>query len=298
MSPAATPGRGGAVAALVFNAFVWGLSWWPLRGLHEAGLHPLWATAGVYAIATALLLAQAPRQLAEVLGRPGLWALTLAAGLTNAAFNWAVTLGDVVRVVLLFYLMPLWAVGLGWALLGERPDGRAALRIALALGGAALVLAPGGGPGGSLGLPEGLGLLGGFCFALNNVLLRREAAAPAGARALAMFLGGLLIAGGLAAALSLAGQVPAPARPWPLPGWLPLAGLLALAFIASNLALQHGAARLPAHVTAVVMLAEVPFAALSAVALGEQQLSAGMLAGGALILLAAALAGGRDPAGS
>ena len=34
----------------------------------------------------------------------------LAAGTTNATFNWAVTLGDVVRVVLLFYLMPLWAV--------------------------------------------------------------------------------------------------------------------------------------------------------------------------------------------
>ena len=30
------------------------------------------------------------------------------------AFNWAVTVGDVVRVVLLFYLMPAWSVLLAW----------------------------------------------------------------------------------------------------------------------------------------------------------------------------------------
>jgi hypothetical protein len=49
-----------------------------------------------------------------------LWVLVLAAGTTNATFNWAVTIGDVVRVVLLFYLMPLWAVLLARLLLKER----------------------------------------------------------------------------------------------------------------------------------------------------------------------------------
>ena len=34
-----------AAAALVFNALVWGLSWWPLRQLQGYGLHPLWTTA-------------------------------------------------------------------------------------------------------------------------------------------------------------------------------------------------------------------------------------------------------------
>jgi EamA domain-containing membrane protein RarD len=56
----------------------------------------------------------------ELLRTPALWVLVLAAGTTNATFNWAVTIGDVVRVVLLFYLMPLWAVLLARALLGER----------------------------------------------------------------------------------------------------------------------------------------------------------------------------------
>jgi drug/metabolite transporter (DMT)-like permease len=44
------------------------------------------------------------------------WALLAAAGLANAGINWAVTVGDVVRVVLLFYLMPAWVVLLAWRL--------------------------------------------------------------------------------------------------------------------------------------------------------------------------------------
>ena len=36
------------VLALLFNAFVWGVSWWPFRFLHQHGLHPLWATALMY----------------------------------------------------------------------------------------------------------------------------------------------------------------------------------------------------------------------------------------------------------
>ena len=42
-----------AVLALVFNATTWGLAWWPIRTLTEAGLHPLWATALIYVTATA-----------------------------------------------------------------------------------------------------------------------------------------------------------------------------------------------------------------------------------------------------
>ncbi len=45
-------------------------------------------------------------------------------------------------------------------------------------------------------LADWLGVVGGFSFALNNVMLRREAARPEEGRALAMFLGGALVAGG------------------------------------------------------------------------------------------------------
>ncbi|MCX2864383.1 DMT family transporter [Paucibacter sp. PLA-PC-4] len=278
-----------AYLALIFNALIWGLSWWPFRQFQAAGLHPLWATVTLYLISLGVISLSAGRAWREFLGTPSLWLIMLAAGATNTAFNWGVALGDVVRVVLLFYLMPLWAVLLARLILGERLTGLALLRMMLALGGAAVVLAPeqGGFPLPS-GLADWLGVLGGFTFALNNVMLRRESHRGAHARALAMFSGGVLVAGSAALLMGAQGMVP-----WPsLPGWiwlLPLTGMAVLFFF-SNLALQYGAARLPANVTAIVMLVEVPAAAISALWLGGGSLDLKTAIGGACIVAAAVLA--------
>ena len=276
--------RGGLPAlALLANAFIWGVSWWPFRQLESRGLHPLWATLLIYLLAVAAITLWRPAAWGQLMRAPALWVLVLAAGTTNAAFNWGVTIGDVVRVVLLFYLMPVWAVLLARLLLQERLSAGTGLRVVLALAGAAIVLRPAGG-GWPLPqtLPEWLGVVGGFSFALNNVMLRREARQPEAARALAMFLGGALVAGALAAALSLQGAVPG--LPAPALGWLAGAVLMGAAFLAGNLALQYGAARLPAHVTAVVMVTEVLFAAGSAVLLGAGSLTLPLLLGGTLIV--------------
>ncbi|MBX3603561.1 MAG: DMT family transporter [Rubrivivax sp.] len=276
------------VLALLLNAFTWGVSWWPFRWLQQHGLHPLWATALIYLAAVVAITLARPQAWRQLFAAPVLWVLVAAAGTTNATFNWAVTIGDVVRVVLLFYLMPLWAVLLARALLGERLTPWAALRVAMALAGAAIVLQP---AGGGWPLPrtpaEWLGVVGGFSFALNNVMLRREAHQPESARALAMFLGGALVALLLAGALALHGTLSRP--PAPEPAWLAGAAALTLAFLAGNLALQYGAARLPANVTAVVMVSEVLFASVSAVLLGAGQLTPSLALGGALIVGASLL---------
>ncbi len=284
------------ILALTFNALVWGTSWWPMRRLESAGLHPLWATALVFTLASAAIIGARPRAIGQVLRTPALWILVVASGTTNAAFNWAVVIGDVVRVVLLFYLMPLWAVLLARLVLKERLSALAALRVALGVAGAAIVLWPENAAG--LPLPrtlaDWLAVVGGFSFALNNVMLRREAGQPEEGRALAMFVGGALIAATVATALSLGEP-----RFWPpaaAPEWIGIAVALSLVFLASNLALQYGAARLPANTTAVVMLTEVLFAAASALALGAGTLSLRLVLGGALIVAGALLAAVGRPA--
>jgi len=280
-------GRLAPVAALVVNAFVWGCSWWPFRALQDEGVHALWSTALIYLVAFAGFVVLRPTALPELLRTPGLWLLAIAAGMTNVGFNWAVTIGDVVRVVLLFYLMPAWSVLLAWPILGERPSAPGLGRLLLALAGVATVLdTTGTGLPWPRALPEWLALAGGFSFALTNVLLRRLNFVTAGSRVLAMFGGGMVLAGGVA----ITGVQQGTIAPLPMlgsTGWL-LALLLAAGFLAANLALQYGASRLPAHTTALVMLSEVVFASLSSVALGAAELSPRTLAGGLLIVAAAA----------
>jgi drug/metabolite transporter (DMT)-like permease len=286
----AAPGRGVtlAVAALIINAAVWGMSWWPFRELQSLGLHPLWSTALIYFFSLACIVLWQPAAWRNFARHPQLWLLALAAGLTNVGFNWAVTVGDVVRVVLLFYLMPAWSVLLAWAVLGEKPTRASLLRLLLAMAGVLIVLKA---PDSPWPVPQGvadwLALMGGVSFAATNVLLRKLEYTPSAARMMAMFGGGGVLASA-AALLGLAGGIVS-APVWALT-WLPVALGLALAFLISNMALQYGAARLAASTTALVMLTEILFASLSAAALGAAEFSPRTLLGGSLIVLAALLA--------
>ena len=277
-----------AVGALVLNALVWGVSWWPFRQLQGHGLHPLWATALMYLMIVAGVLAVNFKAWRGFLASPQLWLLGAAAGLTNVGFNWAVTVGDVVRVVLLFYLMPAWSVLVAWWLLGEKPTAASLFRLGLAMAGVLVVLKT---PDSAWPVPQGaadwLAIGGGLSFAVTNSLLRKCADTPGSARMLAMFGGSGLLAA-LAALLGMALEVvPGPALQ---AAGIPVMLGLGLAFMASNTALLYGAARLTAGTTAIVMLTEILFASLSSAALGAAELTPRVLLGGSLIVLAAVLA--------
>jgi drug/metabolite transporter (DMT)-like permease len=278
-----------AIAGLVSNALMWGLIWWPLKELRLHGWHPLWSTTAIFLIATAGVLLVRPRALSQLWSSPSLWIIAFAAGVTNGAFSWAMTIGDVVRVILLFYLMPVWTVLLARILLHEKITWFSLFRTALALAGAALVLKP---ESGGLSLPSGvaewLGLVAGAAFALNNVMIRRSIAQPREGRTLAMFVGGLVLPAMVATVLGLA---PPNDFPSAFDGYaLSIVGGLGLIIFIANNALQYGASRLPANVTAVVMLTEVVFAALSSVLVLGTVLTERMLVGGALIVIASVLA--------
>ena len=279
-----------AVGALVVNAFVWGLSWWPLRQLQSAGLHPLWSTVIMYCFALVVVLSFRPKAWQGLIQHPQLLLLLLASGLTNVGFNWAVSISDVVRVLILFYLMPAWAVILAWLLLGERPTRNALLRLLLAFTGAMIVLIPTNVQTESLtfSFADALSLGGGFSFALTNVLLKRLGNTPSEARMFAMFSGGALLA--LFAGLAGMTQGWVNAMPAITSSWVWMAAGLSLAFLCGNVALQYGAARLRSSTTSVVMLTEIVFGSLSAVALGAAVLDTRTLIGGGLIILASALA--------
>lgn len=278
--------------ALMTNALIWGTIWWPFRQLQALGVHPVLGTALVYCILFCGLLLLKPHAAKIARQHPLLLLLAFTSGTTNVLFNWAATTGDVVRVVLLFYLMPAWSVLLAWYFLGEKPNKYSILRLILAFSGVLIVMIPPGATWASLtanlSLPDALAIAGGFTFAGTNVVLRSQYRVPSEARMLSMFCGGLVAAGLMSLLGIYLGRIPGLpplASAWPL-----MVLVVAVLIMLSNWTLQYGASRLAATTAAVVMLSEVVFASASNVLIEGTVLSARLLLGGALVISASLIA--------
>jgi drug/metabolite transporter (DMT)-like permease len=142
-------------------------------------------------------------------------------------------------------------------------------------------------------LADWLALMGGLCFALTNILLRKLNHTPDEGRMLAMFGGGALVPLMVALVLTKFGSVLAP--PSFNMGWAGVALVTSLAFLVGNVCLQYGAARLSASATSLIMLTELLFASGSSVFMGTGELTLRSMIGGALILLAALWASWPTP---
>jgi drug/metabolite transporter (DMT)-like permease len=324
--------------ALVFNAFVWGVSWLPYKWLESQGLSILWATALAYILATAALALARPASFTRVVGfKPstlstpylaqtglslgqGLWVMGLFYGLTNTCFNWALALGDVVRVVLLFYLMPVWSAIFARLILKERLSGEGLARLVLALAGAVVVLGWDGlqiGDAAQVTSPQNpisfwgrqlladlLSIAGGLFFGLANVYLRKFESATAYERTLTMYLGSGVVPLGVLSLMALINLVvfqnsmQFPSLSSPLQAapqaWL-VVPLLALGLGLANYSLQYGGSRLPTQVTSLIMLSEIVFAAISAAWFAGKVLTTAEWIGGGMIVLAAIWASLRPP---
>jgi len=278
-----------APLSLLTAATVWGLIWYPYRLLEVDGL------SGSAASLLTYLLGIAPLML---LAGPGRWtvpagqwswllAVALTAGWTNLSYVLAVINGEVMRVMLLFYLAPLWTVLFARLILKERPGTWGLVVIALAFGGAYVMLGWSIEKGGwQLPMPssnaEWLGLSSGLGFALTNVLSRRARDIPMETRTLWSFLGVAFIAGIVAFSegFSLA-DVAAVSGP----NWIILAGVT-LALMLATLSVQYGLALTPANRAVVIMLFELVVAAISSQWLANESMGPREWLGGAMIIAA------------
>jgi drug/metabolite transporter (DMT)-like permease len=281
------------VASLLVGASLWGVVWYPYRLLGAAGLDGAWASALTYGVALLAGSALFLGHWRDVMRAP--WAclaMGLAIGWSNLAYVIGVLEGEVMRVLLLFYLAPLWTVPLAHFLLGERLDGRGALVMAIAVAGAAVMLwHPEKGAPWPAARAEWLGVAAGFLFALGNVLVRSLPQLRDTTKSLAIW------AGVTAAAILFLPWAPttteaalrlAP-RTWDI--WVPVG----LALVAMSLALQYGLTRVPANRAIVILLFELVVAAVASWWLAGERLRLQDWIGGGLIV-AASLAGGLGKA--
>jgi drug/metabolite transporter (DMT)-like permease len=281
------------VLAILVGASVWGFAWYPYRLMAGLGLGGLFAAAATGAIAMLIGLVALRRSLHAFRWSWIIVGIGIASGVTNTGFVWGSVNGHVMRVLLLFYLTPVWTALIARWMLGEKLDWAGIGLIALALFGAGLMLWT---PDTGVPLPataaEWAGLAGGMGFAFNNVLSRlaahRHPDMPAKLRVLVVF-GGCALVAALAALVTRPGwPVVAPANVWPL---LALVVGLSAILVSCNAVTQFGLQRLPANRVSLLMLFEIVVAALSSWWLATETLSLKETAGGLCIIAAGALSG-------
>ena len=272
------------LAVLVTASFMWGLAWLPLKALERAGLGGVALTFVACGAAAALLAPRFVRERTYWRGETR-WLLAIAAlgGYANLAFTVAMIYGEVVRVMVLFYLLPVWGVLGGRLFLGERLDGWRVAAVVAALGGAFLIL---GGPaavGGAIAWTDWLAVSCGLSFAANNLVFRARQQVPVAAKSAAMLIGATTLA-----ALLLAAGV----QPWPTPsalGWAAAAGYGVVWLLLATLATQFGVTHMEAGRASIIIILELVTAVASAVIIGGESLSAIEATGCALILGAAVI---------
>ena len=219
--------------------------------------------------------------------------LGISIGLSVVLYFGGVLFSDVVRVIFLFYMLPIWTTLLGRLFNKELIGPRKLLAIGLALLGLYLLL---GGKGGDFPIPSNIGdwfgLASGFLWASSLVFLRHNSSVDPVLSTAAPFVFGAPIA--VAAGMLMLVYSPdiGPALPPTenlLPG-LAFAGLFGLVVLAPSIYGQVWGARLiPSSTAALLTMVELITATVSAFLLIGTTLGPVALVGGVIIAVAAVL---------
>lgn len=281
-----------AVWVLFVASILWGLTWLPLKFLHEQGFEGIAVTFYVYLVLFGLMLPWVLRQ------KRALWkkhwrvfvAVAFLGGGAQLAFNSALIYGDVIRVMVLFYLVPLWGVLGGRIFLKEQIDVIRWLGVGLSIIGAFLVV---GGMNAFIAPPSWIdliALLSGFLFAMNNIVFRVSPEVSVYGKLAFMFLGATI----LSSVLLLATDQQA----WDVTvtdqAWLFLLLYAAIWMLLANLGTQWAVTHMEAGRSSIIVIFELVTAVVSASILLGETLAPPEIIGGSLIVLAAILEARRQ----
>ncbi|HEY8117750.1 MAG TPA: DMT family transporter [Methylophilaceae bacterium] len=273
-----------AVFGLLFGACCWGVIWYPYRIMQDAGVSGVASSFYTYSITTAFGMLLYARRWRGLFKQPQtVYWLAIVAGWTNLSYVLAVIDGEVMRVMLLFYLSPLWTLVLAHFWLKERTGAKGLVVIAVSLLGAYIMLWQ---PG-ALPIPhnhaEWLALSSGMGFALTNVITRGAVHLSLGAKSMAVWLGVILMAVILMPFQSL--PFPEPSV-FSLTNWMVM-GFIAMLLMAATLLVQYGITQIPVTRASVIFLFELVVAAVASYYLANEVMTLHEWVGGILIIAAA-----------
>ena len=272
------------IFALLFGATMWGLVWYPIRLFEAQGLHGLWSSALMYCGTFVVAIPVLYKGWREWLKSPLLFFLmAIATGWTNVAFILAILDGNIVRVLLLFYLSPIWATLLGYFFLGEQLSKRAMVVLLVAMIGAIVMLWDS-----SLGFPapqsesDWLALSAGVAFAITNVLIHKLSDATVMVKTATGWLGVFIVAFVL---IYFTGEINTATTEVMVWAWVLGAAVMTL----MNIAVVYGVTHMPVHRSAIILLFEIVVGAVSSLLLTDEIIQMQEWIGGSLVILAAYL---------
>lgn len=278
-------------SSLLLAAVCWGVVWYPYRIMADAGVAAV--AASFYSYSTVLVLAGIVsfKHWRGIFNLPlSIFWLCLTAGWTNLAYVFAVIDGEVMRVMLLFYLSPLWTLILAHFWLKEHIDKRRLMIMALSLTGAFIMLSDLTGKTSPWPLPrntaEWFALSSGITFAISNVITRKSTHLSIRSKSFAVWVGVLLMS--ILAMLFVKETIPTPSFFSLNDGLVILA--IALSLIAATLLTQYGITQMPATRASVLFLFELVIAAISSYFLAHETMEINEWIGGSLIVAASIFA--------
>lgn len=292
-----------AIFGLLFGAMCWGIIWYPYRIMNDAGVSGVASSFYTYSITIifgAILFAKHWRGVFK-LPKSAIW-LGLIAGWTNLSYVLAVIDGEVMRVMLLFYLSPLWTLLLARFWLKETMTKAGFISIAIAMLGAYIMLAdPFSSSANHLPLPqnkaEWLALSAGIGFSFTNVITRKSVHLSLAAKSMLVWVG---VAGmslllmpflgdiTLQSDYSLQSAFPSPSF-FTLNNWLTM-GAIAILLMAATLFVQYGVTKITASRASVLFLFELIVAAIASYYLANEAMMLNEWIGGGFIIAAGLLA--------
>jgi drug/metabolite transporter (DMT)-like permease len=279
------------IIAILSGSLMWGLAWWPLRALHDAGMTGPTLTLVSYGSAALTMIPIAVSRWRAWRGSwRGLVGIAVAGGAWNLAYVLSMVGGEAGRVVMLTYLSSAWAVLGGRLVLGEEVDARRGLCVAVALGGGACVL---GGPtlfDAPIAPIDLLAIGCGVAHAATNIMFRYVEEVDLPVKNAAMF-SGAAAAAALMLAVSSAELVQVPAVTWASTLVFGVTWVL----LAESLT-QVGVSHLPVGRSSILLISELPFTVVSASLLAGERVTDFELFGGSMIALASLIEVARPEA--
>lgn len=278
-----------AVFGLLFGALCWGIIWFPYRVMSEAGVSGIVSSFYTYAIATVLAAIYFAKHWRGLFKLPLsiVW-LSIIAGWTNLSYVLAIIDGEVMRVMLLFYLSPIWTLLLAHFWLKEKTHLAGVVAIVASLLGAFIMLydpAISGFPT-PRNTAEWLALSSGFGFSLTNVITRKSIHLSLRAKSFALWIGVIIVS--LLAVPIMQLPFPAPTA-FSLTNWL-IMGLIAILLIAATLFVQYGVTQVKATRASVLFMFELVVAAIASYYLAHETMHINEWIGGGLIVAASIFA--------